>query len=65
MLSYSRENERYQIRIAELERRKNTCEASYAAIVTCWTQVSLPQSLAFMLNSGDWSHISLLRQSVY
>jgi len=41
MLSYSRENERCQTRIAELERRKNTCEASYAAIVACWTQVGL------------------------
>ncbi|KAF5351869.1 hypothetical protein D9756_007572 [Leucocoprinus leucothites] len=39
MRHYSAENERNQIRIAELERRKNTCEAGYAAIVACWTQL--------------------------
>lgn len=41
MRHYSRENERSQARIAQLEQRKNTCEAGYAAIVACWTQVWL------------------------
>lgn len=39
MRHYARENERCQGRITELELRKNTCEAGYAAIVACWTQV--------------------------
>jgi hypothetical protein len=39
MLHYSRENERSQALITELEQRKNTCEAGYVAIVACWTQV--------------------------
>jgi E3 ubiquitin-protein ligase BRE1 len=41
MKHYSREHERSQSRIAELERRKNTCEAGLAAMAACWTQVSL------------------------
>ncbi|KAJ3567584.1 hypothetical protein NP233_g6273 [Leucocoprinus birnbaumii] len=39
MRHYSAENDRNHLRIAELERRKNTCEAGYAAIVACWTQL--------------------------
>lgn len=39
MKHYSREHERGQSRIAELERRKNTCEAGLAAISACWSQV--------------------------
>lgn len=41
MRHYSRENERSQSRVAELERRRNTCEASMAAMEACWTQVHL------------------------
>ncbi|KAF5370755.1 hypothetical protein D9758_001925 [Tetrapyrgos nigripes] len=39
MKHYSRENERNQSRIAELEERKNTCEAGLAAISACWIQL--------------------------
>lgn len=39
MKHYSREHERDVNRIAELEKRKNTCEAGLAAISACWTQV--------------------------
>lgn len=39
MRHYSREHERSQSRIAELERRKNTCEAGLAAMSACWSQV--------------------------
>jgi E3 ubiquitin-protein ligase BRE1 len=39
MRHYSRENERSQSRIAELERRKNTCEAGLVAMSACWNQV--------------------------
>ena len=39
MLHYSRENQRSQIRITELERRKSECEAGLAAMAACWNQV--------------------------
>jgi hypothetical protein len=41
MKHYSREHGRSQAKIAELERRKGTCEAGLAAITACWTQVRL------------------------
>lgn len=39
MRHYSRENERYHAQIAELEKRRTTCEAGLAAISACWTQI--------------------------
>ncbi|KAI0256288.1 BRE1 E3 ubiquitin ligase-domain-containing protein [Lactifluus subvellereus] len=39
MRHYSRENERSQTRLAELERLKNTYEASLAVMGACWTQL--------------------------
>ncbi|KAK7005736.1 putative allantoicase [Favolaschia claudopus] len=39
MRHYSREYDRSQSRIAELERRRNTCEAGLAAMAACWTQL--------------------------
>lgn len=39
MRHYSRENERSQARISELERLKSTYEASLAVMGACWTQV--------------------------
>ncbi|KAE9411274.1 BRE1-domain-containing protein [Gymnopus androsaceus JB14] len=39
MLHYSRQNERSQKRISELEERKNTCEAGLAAMSACWMQL--------------------------
>ncbi len=39
MRHYSRENERSQARISELEHLKSTYEASLAAMGACWTQV--------------------------
>ena len=40
MRHYSREAERSQARVAELERRFSTCQAGLAALEACWTQVS-------------------------
>jgi len=40
MKFYSRESERCQSRIAELERHKSRCEAGLAAMETCWQQVN-------------------------
>ncbi|KAF8813812.1 BRE1-domain-containing protein [Phlegmacium glaucopus] len=39
MKHYSREHERSQARIQELERRKSTCEAGLAAMSACWAQL--------------------------
>ncbi|KIP08412.1 hypothetical protein PHLGIDRAFT_88220 [Phlebiopsis gigantea 11061_1 CR5-6] len=39
MKHYARENERSQVRIAELERKRNTCEAGLAALEACWAQL--------------------------
>ncbi|KAI0001315.1 BRE1-domain-containing protein [Russula compacta] len=39
MRHYSRENERSQARISELERLKSTYEASLAVMGACWTQL--------------------------
>lgn len=48
MRHYSREYERSQDRIAELERRKSTCEAGLAAMTACWGQVRLPSYTDFI-----------------
>ena len=39
MKYYSRESERCQSRITELERRKSRCEAGLTAMEACWAQV--------------------------
>ncbi|KAI0358367.1 BRE1-domain-containing protein [Trametes cingulata] len=39
MKQYSREAERSQARVAELERRRSHCEAGLAALEACWTQL--------------------------
>ncbi|KAI0703349.1 BRE1-domain-containing protein [Cerioporus squamosus] len=39
MRYYSREAERSQARVADLERRFNTCQAGLAALEACWTQL--------------------------
>jgi E3 ubiquitin-protein ligase BRE1 len=47
MKYYSRESERCQSRIAELERQKSRCEAGLAAMETCWQQVKIFCSVCF------------------
>ncbi|KAI0819960.1 BRE1-domain-containing protein [Trametes gibbosa] len=39
MKHYSREAERSEVRVAELERRRSQCEAGLAALEACWTQL--------------------------
>ncbi|EIW82882.1 hypothetical protein CONPUDRAFT_136103 [Coniophora puteana RWD-64-598 SS2] len=39
MRHYSRENEKSQMRIAQLEQRKSTCEAGLMAMAACWEQL--------------------------
>lgn len=48
MKHYSKEHERSQTRIEELELRKSTCEAGLAAISACWAQVSSPSLHHYM-----------------
>ena len=47
MKYYSRESERCQSRIAELERQKSRCEAGLAAMEACWAQVKIFRSIHF------------------
>ena len=47
MKYYSRESERCQSRIAELERQKSRCEAGLAAMEACWAQVKTLCSIQF------------------
>jgi len=60
MKHYSRENERNQIRIDELERRKNTCEAGLAAMSACWAQVRWLYTCAYDIS---YSHCRVLSWS--
>jgi E3 ubiquitin-protein ligase BRE1 len=58
MRHYSRENERSQARITELERLKSTYEASLAVMGACWTQVgrSFPfLQLSALIPVPSWS----------
>lgn len=62
MKHYSRENERSQAKITELERRRNTCEAGLAALEACWTQVkSKCRGLYVLLLTGFFKLISTIR----
>lgn len=55
MRYYSRENERAQRRILELERYNEKCQAGLAAMETCWNMVSL----AYHLNECRVAHLGL------
>ncbi|KXN91035.1 E3 ubiquitin-protein ligase BRE1 [Leucoagaricus sp. SymC.cos] len=63
MLHYSRENERSQVLIAELEMRKNTCEAGYAAIVACWTQ--LVETIRLLVKPEDLPPVDINTQALF
>jgi len=73
MKYYSRESERCQSRIAELERQKSRCEAGLAAMETCWQQVKTSTAYAFnyqlihlqssLMSLGPWFNQNNSRQS--
>ncbi|KAF9454051.1 BRE1-domain-containing protein [Macrolepiota fuliginosa MF-IS2] len=63
MRHYSRENERSQARIVELEQRKNTCEAGYAAIVACWTQ--LVETIRLLVRPEDLPQVDIDTQDLF
>lgn len=57
MKHYSREHERSQAQIAELEQRRNTCEAGMVAMAACWEQVIatfLTRYASFMIFFISW-----------
>ncbi|KAJ7594298.1 hypothetical protein C8J56DRAFT_926412 [Mycena floridula] len=60
MKHYSREHERAQRRIAELEKHRNSCQLSLAAVAACWSQLvtsirtlAQPEALPLMPNEQD------------
>ncbi|KAG5648585.1 hypothetical protein DXG03_003196 [Asterophora parasitica] len=56
MKHYSREHQRSQSRIAELERRKHTCEAGLATMAACWNQ--LVKTIRLLLNTEDLPEVA-------
>ncbi|KAF5380344.1 hypothetical protein D9615_004567 [Tricholomella constricta] len=56
MKHYSREHERSQSRIAELERRKLTCEAGLAAMAACWNQ--LVKTIRLLVKTEDLPEVA-------
>ena len=73
MKYYSRESERCQSRIAELERQKSRCEAGLAAMETCWQQVEKTSTAytfdhqliclqSLLMSLGPWYNQNNFRQ---
>ncbi|KAF8635226.1 hypothetical protein AX17_004001 [Amanita inopinata Kibby_2008] len=63
MKYYSRENDRNLARIAELERRKNTCEAGLTAISACWSQ--LVEAIRLLMKPEDLPEVSIGTQDIF
>ncbi|KIK09930.1 hypothetical protein K443DRAFT_671248 [Laccaria amethystina LaAM-08-1] len=63
MKHYSRENERNHIRIDELERRKNTCEAGLAAMSACWAQ--LVEAIRLLIKPNDLPQVSIDAKDIF
>jgi nicotinic acid mononucleotide adenylyltransferase len=55
MQHYSREHDRAQQQVLELERRKSMLEAALAAVETCWAQVSLISTARPSKTSGIYT----------
>ncbi|KAG6898158.1 hypothetical protein C0992_004145 [Termitomyces sp. T32_za158] len=56
MKHYSRENERCQSRIEDLEKRKQSCEVGLAAMTACWNQ--LVQTIRLLVRTDDSPEVS-------
>ncbi|KAJ3553638.1 hypothetical protein NM688_g3503 [Phlebia brevispora] len=63
MKHYSRENEKSQAKIAELERRRDTCEAGLAALEACWTQ--LLNTIRSLVKPEELSDADISARDVY
>ncbi|OCH92316.1 BRE1-domain-containing protein [Obba rivulosa] len=63
MKHYSRENERSQARIAELERRRHTCEAGLAALEACWTQII--STIRLLVKSEDLPPLNVQTEDIF
>ncbi|KAI6045964.1 hypothetical protein EDC04DRAFT_1857115 [Pisolithus marmoratus] len=57
MRHYSRENDKCQARIAQLEQRKNSCEAGLVAIAACWQQ--LVETIRTLTSQDDTSAVDV------
>ncbi|KAG6903108.1 hypothetical protein C0995_006295 [Termitomyces sp. Mi166 len=56
MKQYSRENERCQSRIEDLEKRKQSCEVGLAAMTACWNQ--LVKTIRLLIKTDDLSEVA-------
>ncbi|CAL1706865.1 unnamed protein product [Somion occarium] len=63
MKHYSRENERSQAKIVELERRRSTCEAGLAALEACWTQ--LVDTIRSVVHSDSLPPVDVETQDIF
>ncbi|TCD63440.1 E3 ubiquitin-protein ligase bre1 [Steccherinum ochraceum] len=63
MKHYSRENERSQAKIAELERRRHTCEAGLAALGACWSQIV--DTIHSLVRPEDLPPLDIQTQEIY
>ncbi|KAK7692778.1 hypothetical protein QCA50_004411 [Cerrena zonata] len=63
MKHYSRESQRSQSKIAELERRRNTCEAGLAAIEACWSQ--LLETIHSIVHADDLPPVGVETQDIF
>ncbi|KAF8200665.1 BRE1 E3 ubiquitin ligase-domain-containing protein [Pholiota molesta] len=63
MKHYSKENERSQARIEELEQRKSTCEAGLAAISACWAQ--LVDTIRLIVRPEDLPQVNLRAEEIF
>ncbi|KAH9949593.1 BRE1-domain-containing protein [Amylocystis lapponica] len=63
MKYYSREHERSQARVAELERRRHTCEAGLAALEACWTQTI--DTIRLLAQPGDLPSFDLKTDEIF
>ncbi|KAG1715752.1 hypothetical protein ID866_1420 [Astraeus odoratus] len=63
MRHYSRENERSQARIAQLEQRKSSCEAGLVAIAACWQQ--LVETIRTLTSQDDMPAVDVNTQDLF
>ncbi|THH32505.1 hypothetical protein EUX98_g1696 [Antrodiella citrinella] len=63
MKHYSRENERSLVKIAELERRRHTCEAGLAALEACWSQIV--DTIRSLVRPEDLPPVDVQSQEIY
>ncbi|KAI0930463.1 hypothetical protein AcW1_009141 [Taiwanofungus camphoratus] len=63
MKYYAREHERSEARVAELERRRSTCEAGLAALEACWTQII--ETIRLLVKPEDLPPVDVETQALF